>query len=400
MRAEWPDIERVPHSPLRAAIARALFHQAVRTLPVRVVFPDATVLGGGTAESPVLRVVRPGPFYHRLGAEAKIGFGEAYMAGDWTSTDPAGVLTAFAGRISTLVPPTLQRFRRLAERTTPKADRNTVEGARRNIHHHYDLSNELFATFLDETMTYSAAWFDSPEESLESAQLRKIDGLLDYAGVGAGTQVLEIGTGWGSLAIRAAERGAEVTTVTVSTEQLDLARKRIAAAGVADRVQVRLQDYREITGIYDAILSIEMIEAVGMGYWPVFFRTLERLLRTGGRIGLQTITMPHERMLATRHSYTWIHKYIFPGGMLPSVPAIEGVLAGHTGLRIVEQRSLGADYAATLRRWRERFGEQWPRISALGFDETFHRMWEFYLAYSEAGFRARYLDDWQLRIQA
>ncbi|WP_031464970.1 SAM-dependent methyltransferase [Sciscionella sediminilitoris] len=398
MPADWPDIEEVPHAPLRAAIARVLFHQAVRTLPVRVVFPDATMLGGGTAESPVLRVVRPGRFYHRLGAEAKIGFGEGYMAGDWTSTDLAGVLAVFAGRISTLVPPALQRFRRLAERTTPKTDRNTVEGARRNIHHHYDLSNELFASFLDETMTYSAAWFGSPDESLESAQLRKIDGLLDYAGVGAGSQVLEIGTGWGSLAVRAAERGAEVTTVTVSAEQFDLACNRVATAGVADRVRIRLQDYREITGTYDAILSVEMFEAVGMDYWPVFFRTLERLLRTGGRIGLQTITMPHDRMLATRRSYTWIHKYIFPGGMLPSVQAIEDVLKRQTGLRILEQRSLGADYARTLRLWRERFLEQWPRIEALGFDDTFHRMWEFYLAYSEAGFLARYLDDWQLRI--
>lgn len=395
-----PSMAPAPNSPLRARIAKMLFERAVRDLPVRVRLPDGRVFGAGDSGAPCMNLVRPAAFYHRLGADAKIGFGEAYMAGDWTSEDPAAVLTPFARRMSTLVHPTLQRLRRIAERTKPADERNSVDGAKRNIHHHYDLSNELFAEFLDETMTYSSAWFAGPEQDLAAAQRRKIDGLLDYAGVGEGSTVLEIGTGWGSLAIRAAVRGASVTTVTISAEQQGLARKRIAAAGMTDRVEVLLRDYRHVTGSYDAILSVEMIEAVGVEYWPVFFRTLARCLRPGGRIGLQAITMPHDRMLATLRSYTWIHKYIFPGGMLPSVPAIEQALAGNTGLRIVEQRSLGADYALTLRTWRERFLRRWPEITELGFEDTFRRMWEFYLAYSEAGFRSGYLDDWQLAIRA
>jgi cyclopropane-fatty-acyl-phospholipid synthase len=241
-------------------------------------------------------------------------------------------------------------------------------------------------------MTYSSAWFAGPEQDLVDAQLRKIDGVLDFAGVGPGTHMLEIGTGWGALAIRAALRGAHVTTLTLSAEQKALAELRIQAAGVADRVRVLLRDYREEHGSYDAVVSVEMIEAVGKGYWPTYFATLDRLVRPGGRIGLQAITMPHDRMLASANAYTWMHKYVFPGGLIPSVEAIEDAVAQHTGLRVVRDRAFGQDYALTLRTWRRRFLERWQEVAALGFDETFRRMWEFYLAYSEAGFRAGYLD--------
>jgi len=164
-------------------------------------------------------------------------------------------------------------------------------------------------------------------------------------------------------------------------------------------VQVLLRDYREAQGSYDAVVSVEMIEAVGEAYWPTYFSTLERLLRPGGRVGLQSITMPHDRMMAARGDYTWIHKYVFPGGIIPSVEAIERNLADHTDLRIVERRSLGPDYARTLAQWRENFLEHWQAVAALGFDETFRRMWEFYLAYCEAGFRVGYLDVYQLSLQ-
>jgi cyclopropane-fatty-acyl-phospholipid synthase len=270
-----------------------------------------------------------------------------------------------------------------------------VDGARQNIHRHYDLSNDLFTAFLDETMTYSSGWFAPGSTDLVDAQHRKIDSILDLAGVRAGSRVLEIGTGWGELALQAAKRGAQVTSLTISVEQRNLAIRRIAEAGLADRVDVQLRDYRLADGQYDAVVSVEMIEAVGEEYWPTYFATIDRLLVPGGRVGLQAITMPHDRMLATRKSYTWIHKYIFPGGLCLSVPAIEQNVADHTNLHINQRHELGEHYATTLRLWRQRFLDAWPQINGHGFDDTFRRMWEFYLAYSEAGFRGRYLNVWQ-----
>jgi cyclopropane-fatty-acyl-phospholipid synthase len=379
-----------PHSPFRAWVAERLFRYAVKDLAVTVSLPDGARLGRG---GPHMRIVRPSAFFHRLGAQANIGFGEAYMAGDWTADDPAAVLTPFAARMATLVPAPLQVLRRWVDARRPVAERNTPDGARENIHRHYDLSNELFESFLDETMTYSAAWYE-PGDDLCAAQLRKIDGILDYAGVRAGSRVLEIGTGWGALAIRAARRGATVTSLTLSVEQRKLAEERAAAAGVADRVRVELMDYRQATGTYDAVVSVEMIEAVGEEFWPEYFATLARVLAPGGRVGLQAITMPHDRLLATRRSHNWIQKYIFPGGLLLSVPVIEQQ-AAQAGLRVVQRRSLGPHYARTLAEWRTRF-----QSASLGFDEVFERLWEFYLAYSEAGFRSRYLDVWQFGITA
>ncbi|GHH31704.1 SAM-dependent methyltransferase [Lentzea cavernae] len=382
----WPGLFTAPRSPMRARIAESLFRNAVRSLPVTVRFPDGAEWGAG---GPVMHLVRPAEFFHRLGADAKIGFGEAYMVGDWASDELADVLSAFAARLSTLVPPGLQRMRRWAERRQTEV--NDVAGSRQNIHRHYDLSNELFAVFLDETMTYSSALFDHPGTDLHTAQLRKIDGVLDYAGVRSGSRVLEIGTGWGALAIRAAQRGATVTSLTISAEQRKLALDRVRDAGLHDRVDVELRDYREERGRYDAVVSVEMIEAVGAEYWPEYFSVLDRVLAPGGRVGLQAITMPHDRMIASKASYTWIHKYIFPGGLIPSVRSIEESVRDHTRLRIVETRSFGDDYAETLRRWRDTFLTRWDEVAALGFDDTFRRMWEFYLAYSEAGFRVGYL---------
>jgi len=287
-----------------------------------------------------------------------------------------------------------------------------VQNARRNIGRHYDLSNDLFALFLDETMTYSAALFDegaafdesaagAPVASaglLAAAQRRKIDRLLDLTGVGPGSRVLELGTGWGELAIRAAARGASVLTVTLSAEQRALAQRRIAQAGLADSVTVQLTDYRRVRGQFDAILSVEMIEAVGERYWPAYFTALDGLLAPGGRIGLQSIVMPHRRMMATRHTLTWILKYVFPGGLIPSVTSIERNLAARTSLRVVERRDFGSHYAETLRIWRERFCGGAGQLPELGFDEIFRRMWLLYLCYSEAGFRSGYLDVCQFLI--
>ena len=203
--------------------------------------------------------------------------------------------------------------------------------------------------------------------------------------------MLEVGTGWGELAIRAARRGATVRTITISREQQALAARRVAEAGLAGRVSVELRDYRDVDGRFDAICSVEMLEAVGERYWDAYFAALDEHLAPGGRIGLQTITMAHDRMLATRHTYTWIQKYVFPGGLLPSVTAIQDSLA-RTTLRITGREDFGAHYAQTLRIWRERFGARDADVARLGFDEVFNRMWTFYLCYSEAGFRAGYID--------
>lgn len=396
----WPHLARPPAAPLRARAAEVVFRRAVTPLRIRVVHPDGRVIGAGGPGAPVMRLVRPGAFYARLGADAKIGFGEAYMTGDWTTgpdTDLAELLSAFAGRMARLVHPALQGLRGLVERRQPAAEDNTPAGSRSNIARHYDLSNELFEAFLDESMSYSAAWFE-PGDDLDAAQLRKIDGILDLARVRPGMRVLEIGSGWGALAIRAArERRAHVTTLTLSTEQQSLARARADSAGVADLVDVRLQDYRDVQGSYDALVSVEMIEAVGERFWPTYFRALDTLLAPGGRVALQAITMPHDRMMATRRSYTWIHKYVFPGGIIPSLQAIEENLAERTRLSVVERRELGPDYARTLALWRERFLANWSRLEG-AFDETFRRMWEFYLAYCEAGFAAGYLGVSQLGL--
>ncbi|GAB6984211.1 class I SAM-dependent methyltransferase [Nocardioides pyridinolyticus] len=379
---------------LRSAVARRLFVGAVDRLDVAVSLDGRSIGRGG----PLMVVHRPEEFFDRLGRDGLIGFGEAYLSGAWDAPDLAGFLTVLAADIADLVPRPLQRARRLVGRRTPARHRPSTEQSRELIAHHYDLSNDLFRLFLDESMTYSAALFDTSSD-LHEAQLRKIDRLLDAARVEEGTRVLEIGTGWGELAVRAAARGATVRSITLSTEQQELARKRIADAGFADRVEVDLCDYREVTGTYDAVVSVEMVEAVGWEYWPAYFQTLDRVLAPGGRVGIQAILMPHDRMLATRGSYTWINKYIFPGGFLPSAQVIDDVCAAETTLAVVDRLAFGPDYAETLRRWDETFLARRADVLELGFDETFIRMWHFYLAYSRAGFASGYLDVQQLTLE-
>ncbi len=393
-------IWRTPHAPrvaARATIARALFLRSVRRLPLQVVLPDGAVAGQGEAGAPVMTIARDA-FFHRLAAAGKIGFGEAYMAGDWAADDLAQALGAFAGGVDRLLPGPLQRLRGLYEPRIPAEQRNTPTGSARNISRHYDLSNDLFALFLDPTMTYSAAVFE-PGDTLEAAQTRKYETLCRMVDLRPSDHLLEIGTGWGGFAMHAAStRGCRVTTATISAAQAALARERVAAAGLSDRVEVILRDYREIEGRYSKIVSIEMLEAVGEEYWPVFFATCDRLLQADGSMGLQTITMPHRRYLASRHAYGWIHKYIFPGGLIPSREAIDRSLRDASTLGVTHAAEIGHHYATTLRHWRMRFLEQRERVHALGFDHTFVRMWEFYLAYCEAGFATGAIGDVQLRL--
>ncbi|GAB2660140.1 class I SAM-dependent methyltransferase [Kribbella swartbergensis] len=411
----WPTLVRPRSNPVRRAGALAAIRLIAKDLPATIHLDNRSYGLGG----PAMRVHRSAAFLDRLGHDAGSGFGEAYLAGDWDpepGTDLADLLVPFAERFSDeetrhLLPKWAQSLRWLVTRSQPADQENDRAGARENVSRHYDLSNAMFAEFLDPTMTYSAAYFGDPDlgtstadlatasyDELTRAQLNKLDSILDAAGVVPGSRVLDIGCGWASLAIRAAQRGAWVTAITIASQQALLAQRKIAEAGVGDRVQVALRDYRDQIGEFDAVLSVEMIEAVGEKYWPVYFDAIERRLAPGGVAVVQAIVMPHERMLATRNTFTWVQKYIFPGGLIPSIKVIEDITARHTGLRTEVIRHLGADYARTLRIWRNRFIERWPAIAGLGFDDTFRRMWEFYLAYSEAGFRTRYLDDVQLRL--
>lgn len=400
----WPDVARVPSGRLRTAVARLLAARAIPAVGIRLhTGPDAPPAELAEGEAPVLWLRDPDAFHARLAHDGLIGFGESYMAGEWDSPDPVVMLTRFAEHYEELVPKPLQPFRHLTLPRRPASDRNTRDGARRHISHHYDLSNDLFGLFLDRTMTYSSALFtdEDPRDAygLARAQERKVDRLLDAARVGEGTRLLEIGTGWGELAVRAARRGAQVTSITLSAEQRDLARERAAAEGLSDRVTVDLCDYRDATGSYDSVVSCEMIEAVGERYWPDYFTALDRLVRPGGRVALQSITMEHQLMRASRGSYTWMHKYVFPGGLIPSVTAIREQLAAGTGLRITDRLAFGHDYAETLRLWRDSFTEAAERVRSLGFDDTFRRMWTFYLAYCEAGFRSGIIDVEQITME-
>ena len=401
--SRWPDVAALPVQNHRSVIARQLFTSGVTRLPIRVEMPGGKPLGSQDPDAAVMQLVRPGSFFRRVGSSGLIGFGESYMAGDWEADDLAKVLTAFAQRASVFIPPFLQKFRTLATRKQPSSQEATKANSRQQISHHYDLSNDLFKLFLDEGLSYSSAYFVTPRvatfDDLHDAQYRKIDRLLDATGVKAGTRVLEIGSGWGELAIRAAQRGATVRTITLSSEQRELALERIEALGLSDKIEVVLEDYRDTHGEYDAIVSVEMIEAVGYAFWPTYFNQLDRLLAPGGRVGLQAITMPDDRLEASKHTFTWIQKYIFPGGLIPSVEAVHRCVEQSTDLEIIDEMPFGMHYAQTLKLWRERFEGNAAAVDALGFDAVFRRMWSLYLAYSEAGFRANYLDVVQFTLQ-
>jgi cyclopropane-fatty-acyl-phospholipid synthase len=334
----------------------------------------------------------------RMLLHGETGGGEAYMDGLWSSPDLAALLRLVAVNRSALALSTgwwrvpAQVPRTLAHR----ARRNTKTQSRKNISAHYDLGNDFYRLFLDETMTYSSAVFASPDQSLADAQRNKYRLIAEGAGLKAGMHVLEIGSGWGGFALYAAgELGCRVTSITISREQHALARQRVQAAGLQDLVDIQLRDYREIGGTYDAIVSIEMLEAVGAEYFATFFEACDRALVPGGRLSLQSITFPDAAYETQRRGANWIQTYIFPGGLCPSLAVIERATA-RTSLLMASVNDIAASYVLTLRAWRTRFLGQLPAVRSMGFDDRFIRMWEYYLALSETGFATGISQDLQI----
>jgi cyclopropane-fatty-acyl-phospholipid synthase len=323
------------------------------------------------------------------------------MEGEWRTDDLVGVCRGFLSDPAALDYDSRWTIGdRLLNVWRHLSSINTISGSRRNVRYHYDLSNELFRLFLDETMLYSCAIFRRDDATLGEAQLEKVDGICRVLALRPGHEVLEIGGGWGAFAIHAAQRyGCRVTSLTLSEEQLRLARERVTAAALEDRVEIHLCDYRDAMGAFDRIVSIEMFEAVGYEYFGTFFRACARCLRPGGRMLLQTISVPDQRFERYRRSFDWIRKYVFPGGLLPSLHEITRAVKEHSSLRIRRVEDIGLHYARTLHHWRDRFLTRLPEVRRLGFDDRFIRMWEFYLASCEAAFTVRYVGDLQIELE-
>ena len=339
-------------------------------------------------------------FARRVLANGDIGFAEGYMAGEWDTPHLATLLETIVrnyDHIRRLFDgnPVMQAVNWVSHRMRP----NTRGGSKKNIHAHYDLGNAFYGAWLDDSMTYSSARFAKADESLEAAQARKYASLARNMDLQAGQTVLEIGCGWGGFAEFAArEVGAHVTAITISQEQYDFARARIAAAGLNERADIRLIDYRDVEGTFDRVASIEMFEAVGKQYWPAYFGKIQQALKPGGQAGLQIITIEDELFDEYNARTDFIQKYVFPGGMLPSEARLQPVIEG-AGLEWRSVERFGLDYAETLKAWDQRFQAAWGEIRRMGgFDERFRRLWRFYLAYCEAGFRSRRTDVIQLTL--
>ena len=337
--------------------------------------------------------------FERLLREGQLGFCDAYLEGQWSTPDLQAfmdyihadndeVFDSFPG----------QKLVQFYERLRFWMQGNSKGQARKNISYHYDLGNDFYGLWLDKTMTYSSAIFETGQESLEDAQTAKYASMVDQMGVKSGDHVLEIGCGWGGFAEYAAkERGLSVTCLTISKEQIKYAQDRINAAGLQDLVTFKLQDYRDETGVYDGIASIEMFEAVGEKYWPSYFQTVHDRLKPGAQATLQIITVRDDRFEIYRKSVDFIQKYIFPGGMLPS-PLVLSKQAEEAGLKVVKSIEFGESYSETLRRWHDTFNDKWDQVLAMGFDDRFRRMWNFYLTSCAATFHYGNCDVTQITI--
>ena len=350
---------------------------------------DPTVTLSLSSWEPFMAAIRSGD----------IGFAESYLQGEWQTDNLAQLIELFIHNRNALESAIYGSWwGSLLYRVKHLFNRNSRAGSRRNIHAHYDIGNSFYTLWLDPSMTYSSALFAQPEFTLQEAQHAKYERIFSELNVGAGSRVLEIGCGWGGFAELAAKKGAHVTGLTLSTEQLAFAEKRLHDAGVGERIELRLQDYRDTDGEFDGVASIEMFEAVGEEYWDSYFSCIAKNLKTGGRACVQTITIADDLFERYRKGTDFIQQYIFPGGMLPS-PSIFKAHAQRHGLNVVNELAFGLDYARTLRLWDQAFEEALPSVQAQGFDERFIRTWKFYLAYCEAGFRAGSIDLFQFTLQ-
>ncbi len=393
--------DRLPATlPAQARIVlqmlRRLDHGALR-----LTCPDGSTLSFGSysGAAPVsLRLKNWKPCMAAL-KSGDIGFAESYIAGDWQTDDLAGLLQLFIrnrDRLESMIYGSwwgglLYRVRHLF-------NRNSKAGSRRNIHAHYDIGNRFYRLWLDPSMTYSSALFTSSEMTMEAAQQAKYERILAQLQLPPQSRVLEIGCGWGGFAELAARQGNQVTGLTLSTEQLKFAQQRLQNAGLGERADLRLQDYRDADGEFDGIASIEMFEAVGEDYWDSYFSCVAQRLKSGARACIQTITIAEPLFERYRKSSDFIQQYIFPGGMLPSPTAFRAHAERH-GLTVVNELAFGTDYARTLAEWHRNFERQLPAVRTQGFDERFIRTWSFYLAYCEAGFRAGSIDLYQFTLQ-
>lgn len=327
-------------------------------------------------------------FIRRALSSGTIGFAEGFMAGEWETPDLSAVLEAFSLNFDRLSPllsgnPVMRAINGLYH----LLHRNSRAGSRKNIHAHYDLGNSFYSRWLDPTMTYSSALYERPDQSLPDAQRAKYAALARTIDLAPGKHVLEIGCGWGGFAEFAAkEVGAQVTGITISQAQYDFARKRLFEQGLSEKADIRLVDYRDVRGQFDAVASIEMFEAVGEEYWPAYFGKIREVLKPGGRAGLQIITIRDELFGGYRSNTDFIQRYIFPGGMLPSEARLKEETE-RAGLEWSDLKRFGQNYADTLAEWARRFEGAWSEIRKDGFDERFRRLWRFYLSYCEAGFR-------------
>ena len=362
---------------------------------IQLALPDGEILtfGRKSPDGPAVIKVHNMAFFNRTLRQGAMGFAESYMDGEWSSPDLAKLLILLNSNMTMLQQSIgKNRFTQWINRIIHILRPNTREGAKRNIHAHYDLGNEFYALWLDATMTYSSALFRDSQQTLRDAQNEKYRALAASTDIGPDDHVLEIGCGWGGFAEFAArEIGCKVTGITISNEQLAFAKNRIAMARLQDKVDFKFCDYRDLTEKYDRIVSIEMFEAVGESYWPTYFDQVHACLKPGGKAGLQIITIAKERFDSYRKKTDFIQRYIFPGGMLPSPERLDGEFA-NADLKLVAREDFAADYARTLAEWRHRFLEVWPEVQALGFDARFRNMWEYYLAYCEAGFTTRSID--------
>ena len=362
-----------------------------------LMFGEGAITGDGAPTAHI--VVHSTAFYRRVALGGTVGAGESYMDGDWDCDDLVGLVRLFALNVDSL-----DRVDGLGTLSVQLKNwllhvvrRNSKGGSRRNVAAHYDLSNEFFATFLDQRMMYSAAIFEHEDDSLESASEAKLERLCRKLELGADDHLLEIGSGWGGLAVYAAKKfGCQVTTTTISPAQHAAATQRVADAGLQGRVRVLLKDYRDLEGTYDKLVSVEMVEAVGHEYLAQYFAVVDRLVKPSGLIALQAITIEDRRYQQALNSVDFIKKHIFPGSFIPCVSELVNSAAKHTQAVLVNLEDIGLDYAWTLREWRRRVQQRREQIIALGFDERLLRMWEFYLAYCEGGFLERSISDVQM----